>query len=124
MINLLSVSLGEIDGPSGFDPDVTGNSVTAGAQIVKLISSVIGFLTIVAGLGFFLYFLLGGLSWLTAGGERDKVEKAKNQMTNAAIGLIIVIAATTISALVGQVLGIDILFINQTPDATIEGLSP
>src|SRR5690606_11043134 len=118
-------SLGPIDGPvEAFNPTAGINTSNSGDLIVKLITSVIGFLTIVAGLAFLLYFLMGGISWLTAGGERDRVEKAKNQMTSAVIGLIVVIASITIASIVGQVLGIDILFINQNPTDTINNFSP
>jgi hypothetical protein len=50
------------------------------------------------------------------------VEKAKNQMTAAAIGLIIVIAAYSIIGIVGNVLGIDLLMSN--PTKTIQNISP
>ncbi|HUW21519.1 MAG TPA: hypothetical protein VMW41_02505, partial [Candidatus Bathyarchaeia archaeon] len=58
---------------------------------------------------FVLYFLLGGLQWVTSSGEADKVEKAKKEMTNAAIGMIIVVAAYGIIFVVGRVLGMEIL---------------
>ena len=49
-------------------------------------------------------FILGGLSWITSSGEREKVEKAKKQMTSAAIGLIIVVASYSIAFIIGTVL--------------------
>jgi len=74
-----------------------------------LASSIFGFLTLVAGLAFILYFVLGAINWITSGGEEARVEKAKNQMTSAAIGLIIVVAAYTVIGIVGTVVGFDIL---------------
>jgi len=65
--------------------------------------------TVVAGLSFILYFLLGGLNWITAGGDKGKIEKAKGMMTNGAIGMIVIAVSYAITYIVGKALGIDIL---------------
>ena len=56
-----------------------------------------------------IYFTLGGLKWLTAGGDKTKVSEAQNQMTQGVIGLVAIVAALFITGLVGNILGIDIL---------------
>lgn len=97
---------------SGFDSAYapTGGSETDYLNSAELIiSNVLTILTIVAGISFTLYFLLGGMNWITAGGQKDKVEKAKNMMTNGAIGMIIIVVSYAIVWIVGQALGIDIL---------------
>lgn len=44
-----------------------------------------------------LYFIIwGGFQFITAQGEPDKIKSAKNAITNAVIGLIIVLAAVAI----------------------------
>lgn len=73
------------------------------------ISTSIGVLTALSGIAFLVYFVLGGLTWITAGGEKAKTEKAQKQMTDAAIGLIAVLVAYFIAGIVGTVLDIDIL---------------
>ncbi len=88
---------------SGSDVD----SYTAGAE--NLISNALGVLTIIAGLSFMIYFLIGGLTWITAGGKSDKVEQAKDMMTNGAIGIIIVVVSYSIIWIIGEALGIKIL---------------
>jgi len=77
--------------------------------ITNIASTMFGFLTTVAGLAFMLYFILGAISWITSSGDQQKLDKAKSQMTSAAVGLIIVVASYIIIGIVGQVLGIDIL---------------
>ena len=77
--------------------------------LTKILSNTLGFLTIFAGLAFIIYFLLGALSWVTSSGQPEKVQKAQNKMTSAAIGLIAVVATYGIGFIVGKVLGIDIL---------------
>ena len=76
-------------------------------------------LTVVAGMAFALYFLLGGLNWITAGGDKGKIDKAKGMMTNGAIGLIIIVLSYSITWIVGKALGLDIL----NPATIINGLT-
>lgn len=97
---------------TGFDSayTTTGTDGKAYLSTIELIiSNVLTILTIVAGISFVLYFLLGGLSWITAGGQKDKVEKAKAMMTNGAIGLIIIVVSYSVVWIVGQAIGVDIL---------------
>ena len=93
--------------PNSYDPGTDIN--TASQTLTDIFSNTFGVFTLVAGLMFILYFVLGGISWLTSGGERDKIQKAQQQMTNAVIGLIIVVTAYGITFIVGKVLGINIL---------------
>lgn len=74
-----------------------------------IISLIVSFLTVLGGLAFLLYFIFGGLQWTLAGGDTGKVDTAKKQMTNGAIGLIIIVISYGIIAVVGTVLGLDIL---------------
>ena len=111
--------LGELKGlPGAYEPG--GSIETAGTTLSKIFTNTFGVMTIIAGLMFILYFILGGISWIAAGGQPDKVENAKKQMTNAVIGLIIVVAAYGIAFIVGNVLGIPIL----QPGLFLEKISP
>ena len=90
-------------------PGLPFTAETAGIDTENLISTVVGFLTIVAGISFILYFIIAGFSWITAGGDPEKVKKAQANITNALIGLIIVAIAYTVTAIIGSILGFDIL---------------
>ena len=117
---LAQIELGTIGGlETGYDVD--GSSAQdAGDKLDLIFSNVIGFLTILSGLYFFVMFITGGLTWASAGGDSGKVENAKNRMTNGVIGLIIVVASYSIIYIVGMVLGINIL----DAGSTISGLGP
>jgi hypothetical protein len=82
---LIARDFGSFTPIGAYAPEGDGTSA-----IVRLVSNVFGFLTIVAGLSFLIYFAIGGLSWITSGGDKGKVEEAKNRMTGAAIGMIII----------------------------------
>jgi hypothetical protein len=76
-----------------------------GPLITVLISLVLFF----AGLLFLAYLLIGGLSWITSGGDPKAVAAARSRITNAFIGLTIVVATYAIILIVEKVFGINIV---------------
>lgn len=82
---------------------------TPASQLANFISTIINVITITAGLAFLLYFAIGGLKWITSSGEKARAEEAKTELTQAAIGLIVVAVSYFIVGIVGGVVGIDIL---------------
>lgn len=106
---LAQLTFDQITTPGGYDPAAGSDKTAYTAAAEKIISNSLVVLTIIAGIFFALYFLLGGLNWITAGGQKDKVETAKSMMTNGAIGLIIVAVSYSIAWIVGQALGLNIL---------------
>ena len=115
--------LGDIVGIGDYANNLETESEGAGNApelLEDILSNVIGFLTILAGLYFIVMFIVGGLGWASAGGDSNKVEAAKQRMTNAAIGLIIVVAAYSVAFIIGKVLGFEIL----EPTVTIPAIGP
>lgn len=108
MNTLADVKLQKIGG-SGLGPfgDVNFTSETAFEKFTGAISAIIGLLTIVAAVWFLIQITLGGLSWITAAGEKAKLAEARDKITHAFIGLIIVVAGWGILALAGQFFGWD-----------------
>ncbi len=81
----------------------------AGAPALgKIISSLVGLLFILAFLMSLFYLLTGGLAWITSEGDKANLEKARNKITHAIVGLVIVAAAYAIFKLIGQFFGLDI----------------
>lgn len=62
-------------------------------NIIKAVLSILGVLILI-------FILYGGYLWLASGGNEQMVKKAKDILTNAAIGLIIVLAAYAITTFV------------------------
>ena len=77
--------------------------------LLSQLSNIIGFLTIVGGLFFVIFFLIDAFEWLRAGDDKGKIEKAQQRMINAAIGLLIMIVTIGIVGIVGGVFGLEIL---------------
>ena len=101
------VSLGQpIEGIGEYQKNAGGNT---GSLLTDFLSSIITTLTVVASLAFAIYFIIGGLKWITSGGDKTKAEEAKTQMTQAAIGLIVVVISFFIIGIISNILGLDIL---------------
>ena len=84
-----------------------------GQQFISgLLPAIIGFIFIVGTVGFFFMFLFGAIQWIFSGGDKGAVEQAKARITQAFIGLIILIATYAIISLVETFLGINILTID------------
>lgn len=77
--------------------DITGPE----EMIAAVIQTALSFLGVV----FLLLIIYGGYLWMTARGNETQVEKAKDLLTAAIIGLIIVVSAYAISYFVMQKLG-------------------
>lgn len=75
----------------------------------SLISGAISLIMTVVAIAFFLMLVLGGLKWVVSEGDKNNVEAARNQVTNALIGLAIVFSAWAALKLISIVFGIDIL---------------
>ncbi|MBN2854352.1 hypothetical protein JXK06_02340 [Patescibacteria group bacterium] len=75
--------------------DVYGGNQPEDIRIVatKIIQWVLGFL----GLIFLVLIIFAGFKWMTSGGNEEEVKKAQALMKNAVIGLIIILAAWTIT---------------------------
>jgi hypothetical protein len=78
-------------------------------DIGKLISALVGLLLILSALMAFFYLILGGISWITSGGDKVAMESARNKITHAIVGLIIVGAAWAVMILIQNFLGVQII---------------
>ncbi len=76
----------------------TYNSNFLTGQVGKLIGSLLAFI----GILFFGIIIQAGISWMTAAGNNTKIEGAKDRIINATIGLILVLAAYSITSYVGN----------------------
>src|SRR3989344_6146185 len=79
------------------------------SDLGKLANTLLTLAYFVAGLAFFIYLLIGGIQWITSGGDPKALDAARGRITNAIIGLIIVVAAYAIALILENVLGIKIV---------------
>jgi hypothetical protein len=72
----------------------------------NLISAVLGFIVVIGFIVAFLYLILGAMNWISSAGDKSKLETARIQITQALVGLIILVAVWGIMRVVGSFLGI------------------
>lgn len=103
-------------GPLGLENE---NLYTAPTIFTKVISSIIGVLTVVGAIWFVILFMTGALAYLSSGGDKAKVESARSKIITGAIGLVIIVAGLFLVDLVGSFIGFDILDIKTLIDNII-----
>jgi uncharacterized membrane protein HdeD (DUF308 family) len=104
------IKLGEIKGlgPLGFE----GVEITkegAFRLFNNVFSTIIGLLTVIAGIWFLFQVIVAGYQWLSSGGDKASIATARDKLTHALIGLVIVIMAFAIVSIVGTIMGIQFL---------------
>jgi len=72
-----------------------------------IVSNLINLVLVVAFVAFLLLLLLGGIQWITSGGDKESLAKARGKLTSAIIGIIIVISTWAILGLVKDFFGIN-----------------
>lgn len=87
-LDLWGAKKGDIEGELGLNGDKDPRVLAA-----EVISILLGFLGIVA----VVLIILAGFKWMTAGGDKSKIDEAKSLMTNAVIGLVIILSAWALS---------------------------
>ena len=80
---------------AGFSGDVS-----IGGVVATVIKAAMGFLAII----FIVILIINGFKWMTAGGNEEQVKQAQQAIKRAIIGLIIVVAAYSITYFVFDVL--------------------
>lgn len=73
-------------------------------ELQDIITFFIRLLFIVAGLAALLYLILGALAWVTSGGNKENVDKAREKIQAAVIGLILVFVVLAIVVLLERIL--------------------
>lgn len=89
----------------GTIPSIPGFPTDANEIISLATSLVLAF----AGLIFFAMLVMSGFRFLTAGGDEKSIQEARKSLTNATIGLIIVVSAFAISQILFTIFGLNSL---------------
>jgi hypothetical protein len=74
-----------------------------------ILQSALTIVYIVAALLVLYFLIMGAFKWITSGGDKDAIGKARGAIINALIGLAILALAVVIVIVVGKILNINIL---------------
>ena len=72
----------------------------------QVLTFIIRFFFIVAGLVALVYLLLGALGWITSGGNKESVDKAREKIQAAIVGIVMIFVVLAIVGLVENIFGI------------------
>lgn len=90
-------------------PD-SGIAFTAGnLNITALIPKMVNLLFVIAVVVFFFMLVIGGIRWISSGGDKNQTDSARSQITSAIIGLVIVLSTYAIISLIDAFFGINII---------------
>lgn len=85
----------------------SANSLAGTKSLAELILRVLKYLLILSGMIAVVAMVIGGFWYITAGGNEEQAEKGQKAITNAIIGLVVVILAYAIINIVTETLTTD-----------------
>lgn len=89
------------DNTTNMNQTTTAANIGTTAQpLPQLIGRIIGVVLTLLGVILVVLIIYAGFLWMTAQGEEAKVKKAKEIMSNAVIGMVLIFAAYSISSFV------------------------
>ncbi|HBB76670.1 MAG: hypothetical protein A2186_01840 [Candidatus Levybacteria bacterium RIFOXYA1_FULL_41_10] len=78
----------------------------------------IGLLFIIAILASLVFIIWGGLDWITAGGNKENIQKARHKLIYAVLGFFVVFLAFFIMNIISQFFGIEFFKVPLNPNAS------
>lgn len=86
-----------------------GVPTTPGAGLAFYIGTLWRTAVVLGGVAFLIFLIWGGLEYLVAGGDKTKIENAQHKISDAMIGLAILVASYAITLFIQAVFKINIL---------------
>lgn len=87
----------------------------SGSLFFKIISGLLAFMMLLGIILVLINLVQAAIDWIGSGGDTGKIEKSRDRLTNALIGLIVLAASYAVWTLVREFLGVEL---------TIERLIP
>jgi len=82
-----------------------------------LISRILTAVMALAALSVLLFLIWGAFDWINSGGEKSKIESARNKMTGAVTGMFVLAAVLVLFMFIQTVFGIEIIKILPGPSS-------
>lgn len=97
-----AATLGNLGGEPGGPQDVATIK-----SLETLFANVVRAVVALSGVALFVMLVVGGYSLLFSGGDQKKLETAKGTITNAIIGIVVIVMAYLILRLIGVFTGLE-----------------
>lgn len=108
MFNKIKLLADSLPG-TNYGTSSSGSNVNLGFQIPSfdtVLSFSIRFFFVIAGLVALIYLILGALAWITSGGNKESVDKAREKIQAAIIGIILIFVVLAIVGVIENVLNL------------------
>lgn len=88
-----------IEGALGNDDDAAKSGTSFTTYFISIWNAVIA----IGAIFVLVYFVWGAVEWIASGGDKGKIESARNRITQAVVGLIILVGSYAIIGFIGQI---------------------
>lgn len=88
------------------------NSTDHNADFGNTLGGILNIIMIVALLILLAYLILGAFEWMTSAGDSSKLQKSRDRMLHAIVGILILSASLAVFMFVQYLLGIEIIGID------------
>lgn len=85
---------------------IPGGGIKTVAIILRNGFTILIIITIILTL---IFLVLGGIQWITSGGEKEKIQGARSKLTYAVIGLVVALSSFFIISIMGFIFGVNLL---------------
>lgn len=102
---LPTIALGAVD-TIQVNPGEQG--IAPGTSLHTLFGNAIKIIFVVAALAVLIMLIWGAFQWIVSGGDKEKVQHARDRITNALIGLAVLALAFFIARVVGSIVNINL----------------
>lgn len=72
-------------------------------KVMIMLMIIIGIITAIG------YFIIGAYTWMSAAGDKSRLQEAQHRLRDAIVGLLIIFSLFAVLRLLGEVFGIDLL---------------
>jgi len=73
-----------------------GGGANPSQDLSTILGAIINFMIVITGITALIYMLWGALSWVTSGGEKEKLQKAQGRIRSAVIGIVMSVVVLVI----------------------------
>lgn len=80
----------------------------SGSLLAQIISGLLSFVMVLASLLVLISLIQAAVDWIGSGGDTGKVQKARDRILNAVIGIIILAASIAVWQIVNQFFGLEL----------------
>ncbi len=105
---LAQTNLGTLEGLGSLGKSITDEKI-AFEKFTTVFSTGITILTVSGGIWFIIQIFAGAFQWLASGGEKQALQNAQKRISNAILGLFVIVFSYALISIVGRIFGIDIL---------------